>query len=120
MGAADGSLKYRGPNRGAHIYIVFGVVTRRCKIGSSANVWKRFRELQSHSADDLIVWCWARDCGEREPDLHSVFHKFRLHGEWFSSEATEIIAGRVSHSKDPSETLAALAKRTSLRSWVRK
>lgn len=120
MGETDGSLTYRRANSKAHLYVVFGVITKRCKIGSSANVWERLREFQSGSADDLIVYCWARDCGKYERKLHETFFDFRLHGEWFSSEVTDCIARRVSYSKEPSEQFASLVrKQHSLRYWMR-
>lgn len=115
MGTEDGSLKYRQPNRGKHLYVIFGVHTRRCKIGSSANVWERLRELQSYSADDLIVWCWALDCGQHEVLVHEHFEEFRLYGEWFSPDVTARIASDIQRSESSSEALASLAKRLARR-----
>lgn len=111
MGYADGSLKYRGPNHGLHLYVIVGNLTKRCKIGSSANVWKRLKELQGCSPDELSVWSWAAYCGKYERSVQYAFDKFRLHGEWFSSEATALITEAVAHSNTSSEALSVLAKK---------
>lgn len=91
-----------------HLYVLFGVATRRCKIGVSRDVHGRFRDIQAMSADDLVLWCWAEGYGTHEGTLHLFFEQHRLHGEWFSPQVTEFFANRVPSREAHSSQLAAL------------
>lgn len=97
--------------RGRHLYVLFGVATRRCKIGCASDVQSRFRDLRNASADDLILWAWAKDCGADEISAHYFFAEHRLHGEWFSPSVTAFIARRVARQSKPSGALARLCTR---------
>lgn len=96
---------------GKHLYVLFAIHTRRCKIGRASDVKSRFVDLQNSGADDLILWAWAADCGKYEVDLHWHFQDHRLHGEWFSPEVTALIAATIPQQDTSSTSLARLARK---------
>lgn len=114
MEQVETDWQLRRAGTGLHLYVIFGVYTRRCKIGRATDVQRRLRALQSGSADTLVLWCWAKDCGDREPQLHDRFRKHRLHGEWFSPEVTALFAGRVPRQTEASALMARIVKK-----WTR-
>lgn len=98
---------------GRHLYVLFAVHTRRCKIGSSSNPPKRLADIRNASADDVVLWCWAAEHGKYEYDLHSYFTEFRTHGEWFSPVVTRIVAREVEQFSASSERFAEVCRK-----WV--
>lgn len=89
------SLSPEAPRKISHLYAFVGVHTRRVKIGRARNVYMRFRQVQSHCCDDLLVVGYAYDMGYLEPAVHTAFAAHRLHGEWFSPHVTAEIAAHV-------------------------
>jgi len=68
------------------IYFIQSPHDKRIKIGMSENPNLRIRDLQTGSSSKeshvpLLVLPGGR---KRESELHSVFKKFRSHGEWFN------------------------------------
>lgn len=56
----------------------------RVKIGTALNFPLRFKQLQSHSPDKLIVQAIFTPAGfGTERALHRAFDPYRLNGEWF-------------------------------------
>lgn len=67
----------------------------RVKIGVSHETSNRLRELQIGSPARLVVMAVASGDSEDEANLHRIFQRDRMHGEWFrlSPELAELIRG---------------------------
>lgn len=79
---------------GEDLYAIVCLETRRCKIGRSNQVWQRIETLQACSPTRLVMFGHAPGLGFLEDVLHAFFAAERMHGEWFTSRATEQIASR--------------------------
>jgi Meiotically Up-regulated Gene 113 (MUG113) protein len=78
-----------------------------CKIGSTNNLKRRLRELQTGSAKELGV-LWERDGGPKEEQVIAGLFEMRgqkIRGEWFSLSEDDFdllveLFGGVSHIGD--------------------
>lgn len=99
------------PTSPVHLYLIAGMWTRRVKIGRASDVHRRWSELQAASGEDLVLYAWAKDCGDFEVPLHEHFAEHRMHGEWFSPCVTAVFASAMPHSEYmPSIHLAEFVK----------
>lgn len=78
---------------GIDLYFIQNTVTRAIKIGMSANVNLRLKELQAHTDCELHLLLVVAGRGDAELTLHRLFADSRISGEWFrpSEELTELI-----------------------------
>ena len=78
------------------IYFIKNIVTGNIKIGFSENPRKRLRDLQTGSAEKLVLIKTIEGNQELEQQLHENFSHCRLDGEWFSpaDEILEFIKGK--------------------------
>jgi hypothetical protein len=53
------------------------------KIGYTADVKSRLRQLQTSNHEKLILLCWYPSDAQHEKEWHSAFHKIKIRGEWF-------------------------------------
>ncbi len=83
-----------------HLYALFGVHTRRVKIGRAIHPELRARSIARSSADEVVLWATAPQLGDRERAIHNRFRAHRLHGEWFTATVTQTIAARVARGDD--------------------
>jgi len=62
------------------------------KIGRSSDVLRRLRQLQTGSAEDvvLILTLKFRNCATMEKQIHRRFKEKRLRGEWFDLKPKDI------------------------------
>jgi len=82
-GAPDKSL-LDFPDEGDDIvYFIQASADGPIKIGSSKNVRKRLREMQTSSSKKLNLIVGESGGKERESALHAIFHEDRIRGEWF-------------------------------------
>ncbi|MGX7895515.1 GIY-YIG nuclease family protein [Tsuneonella sp. HG222] len=74
-----------GPVRKARESFVYFVQaeTGQIKIGLADNVDRRFAVLRSHSPVPLRLLATKQGNHEQEWFYHQIFHRHRLHGEWF-------------------------------------
>jgi len=77
------------------IYFIKNVVSGNFKIGFSDTPRKRLKELQTGSADRLVLIKAIEGDKNREGELHEQFAHDRLDGEWFSpsEEIMSFISG---------------------------
>lgn len=54
------------------------------KIGSTANLQQRIKDLQVYNPYKIEVLGYWKDFGWMEPSFHTVFDSSRIHGEWFN------------------------------------
>jgi len=66
------------------IYFVLAPDVNRVKIGKSKNLPNRLTALKTGSPVELELVAYFLGPHDAEPFIHKVFHKYRLHGEWFS------------------------------------
>lgn len=65
------------------IYLIRAAGSRPVKIGYSAAVDERIKNLQKSNPNQLeLLWHTPGDL-DLERTLHAKFHKYRIHGEWF-------------------------------------
>lgn len=67
------------------IYLILCEQTETCKIGFSNNPEKRIKELQTSNPYQLSLISVIEGDINLEKQLHSRFRKFKIKGEWFSS-----------------------------------
>lgn len=79
------------------IYFVLSPTLKLIKIGTTKDVNKRLKGLQSANSDILVLLYSCYGGPKREKEIHEQFKKYRKHGEWFeySSEIEEYINGLV-------------------------
>lgn len=86
------------------VYFFQCTVTKRVKIGRSINIDRRFADMRLLSPTKLIILTHIssnlNDSIRTESIMHRLFKKYRIHGEWFSSEILDtdrfqIIEGRI-------------------------
>lgn len=82
------------------IYFIKNVVTGNFKIGFANNPRKRLKDLQTGSADKLVLIKILEGDQWREATLHEQFAPHRLDGEWFSpsEEIMNFISGKAMNS----------------------
>ena len=68
-------------------YIFKDISTNIYKIGRSENVNERMRSLSNSSGRTLVSLFLFN--GDIEKDLHSIFSKYRVKGEWFEIPCEE-------------------------------
>ena len=102
-----------GPNQGRHMYLMFCIYTRRCKIGRANDVWSRLAQVQSCSPTPLILWCVSEGTGWLERVMHEAFSSGRLHNEWFDANTTSAIASVVGFGDRQSFSALIESKRRS-------
>lgn len=80
-----------------YVYMIYNPSSDVVKIGSSKNVLKRLKALQTSSAFELKILHVFLGWGGLEKKLHSLLSDFRLKGEWFEDkpELYEIISNEV-------------------------
>lgn len=79
---ADGRIG--SPSEDAHVYFIQRGLDGPVKVGCSANVARRFWELQTASPEPLrIIGLYALGGYQMEARLHRTFAADRLSGEWF-------------------------------------
>lgn len=78
------------------IYFIKNIATSNIKIGFSDNPRKRLKELQTGSAEKLVLIKTIEGDQKLEGQLHELFSHCRLDGEWFSpaDEILEFIKGK--------------------------
>lgn len=78
------------------IYFIRNITTGNIKIGFSDTPKKRLKELQTGSADKLILMKTIDGDTETEAALHTKFASCRLEGEWFrpADELLEFVKGK--------------------------
>lgn len=59
------------------------------KIGFSSNPNRREKTLQSEQPKTELIEAWQAD-KSKETELHTLYDKFRVRGEWFALEETDI------------------------------
>lgn len=78
------------------IYFIRNIATGNIKIGFSDTPKQRLKELQTGSADKLILMKTIEGEKEAEAALHARFASCQLEGEWFkpTDELLEFIKGK--------------------------
>ena len=78
------------------IYFIRNIVSGDIKIGFSDTPTKRLRDLQTGSADKLVLMKTIPGDKELEAQIHQQFSHCRLDGEWFSptDELLEFVRGQ--------------------------
>jgi hypothetical protein len=66
-----------------HLYLFLNTENGSLKIGRSANVKARLKQLNTSSPDKISCIFEIREMGMLERGLHEMFEPFRLNGEWF-------------------------------------
>lgn len=74
--------EHRRDTRGV-IYFLLAHEVARVKVGFTTHFENRFRDLQSTSPVKLEVLRVVEGSYHDEQTVMAVFHKYRLHGEWF-------------------------------------
>lgn len=74
--------EHRRDTRGV-IYFLLAHDVSRVKVGFTTHFENRFRDLQSASPVKLEVLRVVEGSYHDEQTVMAVFHKYRLHGEWF-------------------------------------
>lgn len=96
------------------VYIIIAKGTPRIKIGWSADVSKRVKELQTGCPYPIEVLNEIETECSTERELHKALQEYRVHGEWFelpehvveflqSAEERDLISVRIAYfllSKD--------------------
>ena len=68
-------------------YLMKDTNTGLYKIGKSKNPKHREKTLQSEKPTIKLVKIWEKDI---ENELHNLYHKFRVRGEWFKLTSVQI------------------------------
>lgn len=66
------------------IYFIQDSLSKKIKIGYSANFKRRFLDLSNANANRLYILCVLPGNKEDEVKYHARFAQYRTHGEWFS------------------------------------
>lgn len=74
--------------RQVKVYFLLAVRSGRIKIGSSADVTKRWYDLSTACPDDIVYLGSIVDPGGLELTLHEKFDEFRIRKEWFTADAS--------------------------------
>lgn len=67
------------------VYFIYAPEVDRVKIGFTVNLKQRFKELQLGSPTALEMLTYVRGTFQLELAILAIFHKYRLHGEWFQA-----------------------------------
>lgn len=68
-----------------YVYFIHAPEVGRIKIGFTQNLAFRLRELEMGSPTHLLLMRSVQGTLHLEQTILSLFHKYRLHGEWFSA-----------------------------------
>jgi hypothetical protein len=63
----------------------------RLKIGYSINVERRLHDLSMSSPVELCLLASWPGCMDDEARIHNAARDYRLHGEWFTMEAFDVV-----------------------------
>ena len=83
------------------IYFILAEEVARVKIGKSVNITQRMSTMKTNSPVllELVAYFLAPDSAERF--IHSVFSRYRLHGEWFTySKQIQRVVKKLSTESD--------------------
>lgn len=87
---AKGLVDYEAINQGRDLYLVSDIDKTVLKIGSSSNVNTRLLSLKNGNHLKIeLLFCLKR-FGSKEREVHKMFSKFRLSGEWFKYDESII------------------------------
>jgi len=100
--AMKADVKFTGPG---FIYFIQGASGGPIKIGYTANIGMRLKELQTGFPDTLIILCAKKGWINEERDYHRAFSEYRLKGEWF--KPVDEILTTISKIKDKQEVAKA-------------
>ena len=81
-------------DRDMSIYVILETESKRVKIGISRDPERRVRELQVGNSQklELIAHRKAENGFSDEARLHRIFASDKVRGEWFSTNALEVLA----------------------------
>lgn len=84
--------KNRKENRITNVYVIQANIGGPVKIGISNNIQERIAQFQAGCPFPLVVIkVYERVAARLEIELHKIFYKYRLHGEWFSEEVLGLL-----------------------------
>lgn len=92
VGPATVVLQNPGPSAAGWAYAVAEADLHLVKIGTSADVTKRLRVLQTSSPRQLRLLWSAPGGAALEAHLHATFAKRRVRGEWFNFAGANAVA----------------------------
>jgi len=94
-GSSPIAIKRATPQRTSakYLYVIGDLERGVCKIGISADVQRRLKELQTAYPFQLQIWSSLEVQNPRaiEATLHKKLDDFRLFGEWFDSSVYAIV-----------------------------
>ena len=84
MNENRGSLLSRGKTqKDDDLYLIYDKEANLLKIGRSANVESRLKQLQTANGHKLVLLCVIKKRGNTEDCLHEKFSLHNTNGEWF-------------------------------------
>ena len=106
----DQSICEYGDNSEAYVYFFGSQDDDSVKIGYSLNPWARVKEIATGNHKDLTVIGVFKGLVADEKELHKLFDKQRIKGEWFSisSKLKSIIERSYSSSLSAKELIVEL------------
>lgn len=78
---------------GGYVYVLLAN-DKTVKIGITTNPYRRISQIETASGKDIIKWELTKPCSnfkDIERYLHKEFKKYRLKGEWFNVNFTDVI-----------------------------
>lgn len=72
------------------LYLIHDTVQNALKIGRSRNPQARLAQLQTANCNRLSMLYSIKGMGYLEKELHQMFGKIRLNGEWFENDGSII------------------------------